>query len=133
MTEHWKVAPGWSEWNSKVAVYEPVGSAGPESMIVSGSPVVVQTNGSVSLGPKPRSLPAGVGSVLGSSAASIARTHSQCWPEPRLSSSQTISHSSHVVGAAGGVPLPHEHSNVSTGSLLAKPKVTSGPEFAGSG
>ena len=102
-------------------------------MIVSGSPVVVQTNGSVSLGPKPRSWPAGVGSVLGSSAASIARTHSQCWPEPRLSSSQTVSHSTHVVGDAGGVPLPHEHSKVSTGSSLAKPKVTSGPEFAGSG
>jgi hypothetical protein len=106
LTEHWNVAPGWSEWNSKVAVNEPVGSAGPESMIVFGSPVVVQTNGSVSFGPKPRSLPAGVGSVLGVRAASIARTHSQCWPEPRPSSSQTVSHSCHVVGAAGGVPVP---------------------------
>jgi hypothetical protein len=38
-----------------------------------------------------------------------------------------------VVGAAGAGPLPHEHSNVSTGSSLAKPKVTSGPEFAAFG
>src|ERR671915_703083 len=125
LTEHWKVAPAWSEWNSKIAVYEPVGSVGPLSMIVFGSPVVVQTNGSVSLGPKPRSRPAGVGSTFGISAASSARTHSQCWPEPRASSSHTASHSCHVVGAAGGVPLPVEHSNVSTGSLLAKAKVTS--------
>src|ERR687895_1555841 len=106
-------------------------------MNVSGIPVVTHTNGSVSLGPKPRSLPAGVGSeagsTLGISVPSIARTHSQCWPEPRASRSHTASHSSHVVGTAGGVPLPHEHSNVSTGSSLAKPKVTSGPEFVGSG
>src|SRR5918992_5603967 len=127
LTEHWKVAPGWSEWKCQIAVYEPVGSSGPESMIVFGSPVVVQTKGAVSLGPKPRSRPAGVGSTLGISAASSARTHSQCWPEPRAWSSHTTSHSSHVVGSAGGVPLPHEHSNVSTGSLLANPKVTSGP------
>src|SRR5918992_1389899 len=133
LTEHWKVAPGWSEWNSKVAVYEPVGSDGPESMIVSGSPVVVQTNGSVSLGPNPRSRPAGVGSTVGISPASSARTHSQCWPESRASRSHTASHASHVVGSAGGVPSPHEHSNVSTGSSLAKAKVTSGPEFSGSG
>src|ERR671915_1911191 len=87
LTEHWKVAPGWSERNSHVAVYEPVGSVGPESMIVSGSPVVVHTNGSVSFGPKPRSLPAGVGSTFGTTAASSARTHSQCRPEARLSRS----------------------------------------------
>src|SRR5918992_2476931 len=102
-------------------------------MIVSGTPVVVQTKGAVSLGPKPRSWPAGVGSTFGISALSSARTQSQCWPDPRLWSSHTTSHSCHVVGAAGGGPSPHEHSNVSTGSLLAKPKVTSGPEFAGSG
>ena len=122
---HWKVAPAWSEWNVKVAVNSPVGSVGAESMNVSGSPVVIQTNGSAP--------GAGVGSTFGGSAASSARTQSQCGPEARPSRNQTGPHSSHVVGAAGGVPAPHEHSNDSTGSLLAKAKVTSGPELAGSG
>src|SRR5918996_4758075 len=134
LTAHWKVAPAWSLSKTNSALNSPDGSLGACVMIVSGSPVVIQTNGSVSFGPKPRSLPAGVGSTFGVGiAASIARAHSQCWPEPRCSRNSTAPQSSHVVGAAGGVPLPHEHSNVSTGSSLAKPKVTSGPEFAGSG
>ena len=84
-------------------------------------------------GREARLAPAGVGSTFGISAASSARTHSQCWPESSASSSSTASHSSHVVGAAGGAPSPIAHSKDSTGSLLAKAKVTSGPEFTGSG
>ena len=41
-TEHWKVALGWLDSNVKVALKAPVGSAGPERMVVSGSPRIVQ-------------------------------------------------------------------------------------------
>jgi hypothetical protein len=120
---HWKVAPAWSEWNVKVALNSPVGSGGPESTNVFGSPVVIQTNG--------RTPGAGVGSTF--PAASIARTHSHFGPDARPSRNQTVSHSCQVVGAGGGVPAPNAHSNVSTGSFAPKANVTSGPELAGFG
>src|SRR5918992_5255934 len=124
-TEHWKVAPGWSLSKTKGALNWLLGSSGPDVINVSGSPVVTQTNGSFP--------GAGVGSTFGISAASSARTQSQCRPESSRSRNQTGPQSSHVVGAAGGVPWPHEHSKDSTCSLLAKAKVTSGPELTGSG
>src|SRR5918992_3536438 len=130
LTAHWNVAAAWSLVKTNSALNSPDGSLGACVMNVFGSPVVTQTNGSVSFGPKPRSKPAGVGATFGSGmAASIARAHSQCWPEPRCSRNSTAPQSCHVVGDAGGAPLPHEHSNVSTGSFEAKPKVTSGPEL----
>ena len=41
-TEHWKVAPAWVEVKVKVALRLPLSSGGPERMMVSGSPSVIQ-------------------------------------------------------------------------------------------
>src|SRR5918999_5164613 len=64
LTAHWNVAPAWSLVKTNSALNSPDGSLGACVMKVSGSPVVIQTNGSVSFGPKPRSAPAGGGSAF---------------------------------------------------------------------
>src|SRR5918997_513981 len=121
LTEHWKVASGsWLEENSKVAdlrlVWMPgmesSRSSGPEVIVVLGSPTTVQVYS------------AGVGSVFGTSARSMARTWIVCWPDERPVSSYMASHASHA-------PLSSLHSNSSTCSLAEKPKITSGPEGEG--
>src|SRR5688572_13201832 len=109
-TEHWNVAPDWLDSNVNVALNAPVTAGGPVRIVVSGSPRVVHV------------WDAGVWSTLGISARSMARTSKVCAPCSRPTSSSTASVVSHG-------PPSSENSNSSTGSLLAKPKNTSGPEL----
>ena len=90
---------------------------------MSGSPTVVQVNGC--------SPGAGVGSTFGGSARSMARTQSVCCPEARPSSIHTASHGCQVAVASDG--WSSAHSNSSTCSSAAKPKITSGPELSTAG
>ena len=82
-TEHSKVASAWSEVNSNVAVYPALRVAGCAVRVVVGSPIAVQV------------WLAGVGSVLGGSARSTARTSRVCSPDASPISSWAASHAVH--------------------------------------